>query len=189
MFLIPFAIVVVILGKVHRVMAKLLAPLAGLLPLDTIVGFAEADLLAVIAIVIVCFVAGLMSKSRLASRLVESLESGLLQFVPGYIFIKGLTGGLAGDNEENQMAPVLARFDDSWQVAFRVEQLADRRVVLFIPGAPNTWSGSLVIMDEERIQPLTQTMASAIRNLSSLGRGSDELLSEADVNAKSKTRG
>ena len=189
MFLIPISICVLILGKAHKVMVKLAAPLADWLPIDTVGGVAKANLLAVIAIVVVCFVAGLLSKSRLASRLVESLESGFLQSIPGYTVIKGLTGGLAGDDEENQLTPVLARFDDAWQVAFRVEHLADGRVVLFMPGAPDPWSGSLMIMEEERVQPLDRTMAAAVRNVRALGRGSSELLSIETIDEKGKTPG
>ncbi len=183
-FLIPITICVLILGKAHKVMVRVATPLAEWLPLDTIGGIAKANLLAVIAIAVFCFMAGLLSKSLLASRLVESLESGYLQSVPGYAFIKGLIGGVIGDAEENQLAPVLARFDDVWQVAFRVERLADSRVVLFIPGAPDPWSGSLLIMSEERIQPLDRTMSAAIRNLKTLGQGSSELLSAVIIDEK-----
>ena len=177
LFLLPVSVCVLILGKAYRVMVRLAAPLADWVPVDTVGGIAKANLLAVIAIVAVCFAAGLLAKSRFASRLVEKLESGFLQSIPGYTFIKGLTGGLAGDDEEEQLAPVLAKFDDAWQVAFRVEHLTDGRVVLFIPGAPDPWSGSLLIMDEERVQPLDRTMAATVRNLRALGRGSGELLS------------
>jgi uncharacterized membrane protein len=61
-----------------------------------------------------------------------------------------------------------------------VEHLADERVVLFIPGAPDPWSGSLMIIDEESVRPLDQTMAAMVRNLRALGRGSSELLSVGD---------
>jgi uncharacterized membrane protein len=188
-FLLPISILVLILGKAYQIMVKLSAPLASWLPIDTIGGIAKANLLAVIAIIVVCFVAGLFSKSRLASRLVESLESGVLLSVPGYTFIKGLTSGLAGGDEENQLAPVLVRFDDYWQVAFRVERLADGRVALFIPGAPEPSSGSIVIVDEERVQPLKRTMAEAIHNIRGMGMGSGALLSAGDMNAKGKTNG
>jgi uncharacterized membrane protein len=117
------------------------------------------------------------------------LESSFLQSIPGYTFIKGLTGGLASDDEENQLAPVLARFDDAWQVAFRVERLADGRVVLFIPGAPDPWSGSLSIMSEERVEPLDRTMAAVVRNIRALGRGSSELLSTGTIDEKGETPG
>jgi uncharacterized membrane protein len=151
--------------------------MADWIPVDGVGGIAKANLLALVALLVVCFVAGLFAKSGFASRLVEKLESGFLQSIPGYTFIKGLTGGLTGDDEEEQLAPVLARFDDAWQVAFCAERLADGRVVLFVPGAPDPWSGSLMIMDEERVQPLDRSMAATVRNLRALGRGSSELLS------------
>jgi uncharacterized membrane protein len=177
LFLIPISICVLIIGKAYKVMVRLAAPLADWLPIDTVGGIAKANLLAVIAIVAVCFAAGLLSRSRLASRLIESLESGVLHSIPGYTFIKGLTGGLAGDDEETHLAPVLARFDDAWQIAFQVEHLSDGRIVLFIPGAPDPWSGSLMIMSDDRVQPLDRTMAAAVRNIRALGQGSSELLS------------
>jgi uncharacterized membrane protein len=189
LFLIPISICVLILGKAHKVMVRLAAPLADWLPMDTVGGIAKANVLAVIAIVVVCFVAGLLSKSHLASRLVEWLESCFLQSIPGYTFIKGLTGGLTGDDEETHLAPVLARFDDAWQVAFQVERLSDGRVALFIPGAPDPWSGSLMIMSEERVQPLDRTMAAAVRNLRALGRGSSAFLSTATIDEKGRTFG
>jgi uncharacterized membrane protein len=188
-FLIPIAVVVVILGKVLGVMVKLTAPLADLLPLDTFAGVAVVNLLAVIVIVLICFVAGLISKSRFTSRLVESLDSGLLQFVPGYAFFKGLTGEMAGKSEETQLAPVVVRFDESWQIAFRVETLADRRVVLFLPGAPDAKSGSIQIVEEERVQPLNQTMSATVRHLKALGRESSKFFSAEDRDAKGKTNG
>ena len=175
LFLIPISICVMVLGKAYKVMTRLAEPLANWLPVDTIGGMAKANLLAVIVLVVVCFVAGLFSRSRLARRLVEKLESGFLQSMPGYTFIKGLTGGLAGDDDQ-QLAPVLARFDDAWQVAFHVEDLSDGRVVLFIPGAPDPWSGSIMIMNEDRVQPIDRTMSAAVRNLRGLGRGSGAFL-------------
>ena len=92
-FLIPISICVLILGKAHKVMVRLAEPLADRVPIDTVLGVAKANLLAIIAIVLVCFLAGLLSRSRLVSRWVESLESGILYSIPGYTFIKGLAGG------------------------------------------------------------------------------------------------
>ena len=188
MFLIPISVVVLILGKVYHLMARIAAPLANWIPIDEVGGIAKANLLAIIVMVLVCFLAGLASKSRLAARLVDSLESGLLQFIPGYAFFKGMTGTVAGDHDQAQLAPVLARFDDSWQVAFQADKLADGRVVLYIPGAPNPWSGSLVVVSEGRVQPLDRTMAAVVRNLRALGRGSGELLSTGE-DTKGKTHG
>lgn len=176
-FLVPISVAVLILGKTFTMMSRLAAPLAGWLPVDSIGGIALANLLAVVAIVAVCFLAGLIAKSRLATRLVGSLESRVLYSLPGYAFIKGLIGGLTEDDADGSLTPVLARFDDTWQIAFRVEDLSDGRIVLYIPGAPDPWSGSLNVMAPDRVEPLGLTMAAAVRLLRTLGRGSSDLLS------------
>jgi uncharacterized membrane protein len=175
-FLVPIIIVVIIVGKAFAIMTKLASPLAAWLPIDSVGGIALANLLAAAAIVVVCFVAGLVARSPFAVRTVESLESGVLSVIPGYAFIKGLTGSLTGGEEEKELAPVLARFDDAWQVAFQVERTADGRVVVYIPGAPDPWSGAVFVMTADRVEPLERTMAAAVRNIRSLGRGSAELL-------------
>jgi uncharacterized membrane protein len=183
-FLVPISVLILIFGKAYKLMVRVSEPLSRWLPVETIAGIAKANLLALIAIILVCFVAGLLYKSRIMSRLVRSLESGFLNLIPGYIFIKGFTDGLVDDDEEH-LTPIMVRFDDAWQVAFQVEVLADNRVVLFLPGAPNPWSGSIMIMSEDRVQPIETTMAGAIRNLRSLGRGSRELLSTVIIDKNS----
>ena len=39
------------------------------------------------------------------------------------------------------MTPVLITLDDYEQMAFEVERTAGGKVVVYLPGAPNSWSG------------------------------------------------
>ena len=175
-FLVPVIVLVMILGKAYAIMAKIAAPMAEWIPVDAVGGIALANLLAIAAIVVICFGAGIVAKSSVVSKWVDSLESNVLISIPGYTFIKSMTGGLVGDDGDQQLTPVLARFDDAWQVAFQVEVLPDGRSVLYVPGAPDPWSGSLLVVAGDRIEPLGVGMAAAVRNLRGLGRGSSEFL-------------
>jgi uncharacterized membrane protein len=181
MFLVPAIIAVMILGKAFGIMSRLAAPLANWIPIDTVGGIALANLLAVIAIVVVCFVAGLIARSSRVTRTVESLESKVLSSIPGYAFVKGLLEDLTGGGGEGSMIPVLARFDDARQVAFQVERIPGGEVVVYIPGAPDPWSGGLFVMEQERIEPLDLTMAAAVRNIRALGRGSSKVFCKNTV--------
>jgi uncharacterized membrane protein len=69
------------------------------------------------------------------------------------------------------MKPVLAKMDDASQLAFEVERLQDGRVVVYVPGAPDPWSGGVLVMTEDRIEPLPISMVAAVQNLRALGRG------------------
>jgi uncharacterized membrane protein len=70
------------------------------------------------------------------------------------------------------MRPVLGRFDDSWQLAFGIECMAEGKVVIFLPGAPDLWSGSVCVLTEDRITPLDLTVKSAADIMKRLGKGS-----------------
>jgi len=175
-FLVPIIVVVAILGKAHRLMAALAAPLAAWIPIDAIGGVALANLLAVAAIVVLCFAAGLVARSSTAVRAVQSLESGFLTSIPGYGFIKGMTEGLAGREGSEALKPVLAKFDDASQVAFEIERNPDGRVVVYVPGAPDPWSGAVFVMTADRVEPLEASMHAAVKNIRTLGRGTSRLL-------------
>lgn len=175
-FLMPFAFVMLVLGKVLKWTAAVAEPLTRWIGSDSIAGVARADFVAAAAIVGLCFVAGLVAKRPRTGRVRRRLEAGFLTSVPGYGVIKGLTEGLAGVQDPDTMKPVLARFDDAAQVAFEMGRASDGRVVLYVPGAPDPWSGGLLVMAADRVEPLDITLPAALRSFRALGRGSEELL-------------
>jgi uncharacterized membrane protein len=111
-----------------------------------------------------------------AGKLVHILESYILSHIPAYAFVKGMTASVAGAEDGKGMTAVLARLDDYSQIAFEIERLEGGNVTVYLPGAPNPWSGSVCIMTEDRIQPIDASMMSAVQNIRHLGRGSGELL-------------
>ena len=175
-FLVPIIVIMAILGKAFRLMAALAAPLAAWIPIDSIGGVALADLLVVATLVVLCFAAGLVARSSAAVRAVQSVESGFLTSIPGYGLIKGMTEGLAGREGSQALKPVLVKFDDASQIAFEIERNPDGRVVVFVPGAPDPWSGAVFVMTADRVEPLEASMPAAVKNIRALGRGTTRLL-------------
>ncbi len=175
-FLVPLTVLAMILGKTVGFLSKLAAPFAAWVPLDTVAGVALADLIAIAAIVLLCFLAGLVARSGVVTRFVNSLESRFLFSIPGYSFVKSLTGSLAGVEDDTSMTPILAKFDDASQVAFKIESLPGGQVVVYVPGAPDPWAGSLFVMEAERVEPLDRSLNEAVKNLRALGAGSSDFL-------------
>ena len=175
-FLVPVIVLVAVVGKALELMKLAAVPLAAFVPVDSVAGIAIANLLAAVGILLLCFLAGLAARTRLAARVVEGIESGFLMKIPTYTFVKGMTASFSSAEGETELAPVLAKFDDAWQVAFEVERQPGRKVAVYVPGAPNPWSGGVFLMDEERIERLEIPMAAAIQNVRRLGRGSNALL-------------
>jgi uncharacterized membrane protein len=172
LFLFPIVFVVAILGKALEVTNKLSAPLAGLLPIDSVGGLAVVKLLALVILVLICFVAGLAARTALAGKFVTSLETNVLGKIPAYTLLKSKAESVLRPEDIGGIRPVLGRFDDSWQLAFEIERMAGGKVVVFLPGAPDPWSGSVCVMTEDRITPLDMTVKSAADIMKRLGKGS-----------------
>ena len=73
----------VVFGKAFDLMSRLAAPVQRFVPLESIGGIAVADLVTVLAMVLVCLLAGLFAMSRVARRFYHRLDA-LLMLLPGY---------------------------------------------------------------------------------------------------------
>ena len=76
------------------------------------------------------------------------------------------------ENAAEDLIPVIARFDDNAQLAFEIERTSGGNVVLYLPGAPNPWSGSVIYMPTARVEHLNMKTHEAIKLIRVLGKGS-----------------
>jgi uncharacterized membrane protein len=180
-FLIPSVIVVIALGKVIgtlKVIAKTLSPIFGV---ESPFGGFVLDLLAFALTVVLCFVAGFIAKHAYAKRMREKLDTILLNSFPGYAIIKGFAENLRQTEQlAGNFLPVLVRFDDYTQIALETYRDSAGRVAIYLPGAPNPWSGTVVYVSQERVQPLAMTLTEAVRNIRTLGKGSIEIAAKEE---------
>jgi len=177
-FIVPIIIIIVIVGKAFELMLKVARPIDKLIPIESIGGIAFANLLALLAILVVCFVAGAIAKSPLAKKLYQAIDTGLLA-IPGYAFIKAHTDSIKlGQAEAKSMQPVLVQFDDNSQLGFEIERLDNGQVVIYLPGAPDPWSGTVAYFSMDRVRKLELSASEAMSNVKRLGRGSQALQKE-----------
>ena len=174
-FLIPFVFIVAILGKAVNIMIVFAKPLESLIPFETIGGIAVINILAILIMILLCFLAGLFSKSTAGKRAFNSLDSKLLTLLPGYAFVKGFAGTVKEDDEGSVLNPVFAKLDDQTLMGFEVERMENGLVAVYFPGCPNTWSGTVAYMTEDRVERLNIDFASANKVLRTLGRGSKQI--------------
>ena len=176
-FLIPLAVVAILVGKLVHVMREVSGILLPLLPVDTHIGTFVLNLLAVLVILGFCFLAGLAAQRAHAKKIVAKLETTLLAALPGYAFIKGFGDNLRRSDEISEsFIPVAVHFDDYSQLAFEIEREPHGKVALYLPSAPNPWSGTVVYVDPERVIRLSITLNEALKNIRMLGKGSETML-------------
>jgi hypothetical protein len=125
-----------ILAKAAGLMMMVAEPMAAWVPLDAIGGVALTNIIAVLAVVVICFIAGLVARAAILRAIVGGLESKVLFKVPGYVIIKGMLSGLQED-DTHKLIPVLATFGDAARVGLEIERLDDGRVVVMVPRSPN----------------------------------------------------
>ncbi|UCH46562.1 MAG: DUF502 domain-containing protein [Betaproteobacteria bacterium] len=176
LFLVPLTVAIVVLGKLFGFMCQLATPFSEWIPLDSIGGIAIANIVTVVLVLLISFVAGLVGTSVWGRQVQQSLEEKLLLIFPRYTFVKSITGSMSAERVNEIMRPVKVRFDDNLQIAFEVERNDEGLVTVFLPGSPDPWSGSVVYFEAERVEPISADYTSIIRSLRSAGRGSSALL-------------
>lgn len=172
----PLVVLLIIVGKVVEVVYSAIEPALGWLPFDSAAGVALAVVIAVAGVVALCFAAGLVAETALTKRFVRWIESAVLSNLPGYGLMKGVGANLLGAEGAEARRVVLARLESSWAIGFAMDTLDDGRVVVFVPGVPNAFSGALHIMDAGRVEPLDVSIRAAIDCLNRLGGNAAEVL-------------
>jgi uncharacterized membrane protein len=177
-FLIPLAFLALVLGKAFQISMMIAEPIDALIPVDMVGGVALATALAVLILLIVCFLAGLLARQARFAVFTQRLDEALIAVLPGYAIAKSMIGGLVqAQDAVSALKPVLVRFDDYSQIAFEVER-TEAAVTVFLPGAPAAWSGSSVFVAPERVTPVDLPPHEVVKELRLLGRGGVEKLGE-----------
>lgn len=186
-FLIPFIIVDVLLVKGFMIMHTLAEKVHTFLPLDSIVGLPFVRILALLFLVGSCFVSGLIAKSSWGRNIQNRIDDLLLQLVPGYAWIKGMTSNVSEEEAAAVLKPVWIRFDDQYQVGFEVERCEEGLVAIFLPGAPDPRSGTLSYVESDRVEGLDLSFGEVVRNIRKLGLGSAAKISQSKISQYART--
>ncbi len=184
-FLVPIIAFIAIIGKALQITVKLAMPLAELFGISSFGGIAATQFLAILILLLFCFLAGLAARTKRAKKFVEYLEVNILEKVPAYALLKAKSQNVLSSKEAQDLTPIMARFDDSWQIAFEVERLQPDKVVIFLPGSPDPWSGSVAIVEAERVTELNLGSLTTTNILKKLGKGAAANLNNPDDFGKS----
>ena len=177
LFLIPLVFIVVFFGKAFQIMKMFAIPVAKLIPYENLAGFIMVDILTVLIILLCCLLAGAIARSSWGRKLSQRLDAALLQTIPAYAWIRGMTGELRDEDAEAVLKPVLVRFDDQQQLGFEVDRNEDGLVAVYFPGSPDPRSGTVSYVTMDRVQPVEAAVAAVTKVQKNLGRGSIALLS------------
>ena len=175
-FIIPIFLVIYLTVKIVVTFRKLVAPLADKINVSFFGEEIGSRVIAVVLLVILCFIAGIFAKAKNATRLKDWVEDHILSNIPGYTLLKGMTEAAAGLDSKNIKEVVLVNLEEVWQIGFLMDRIDDQLNVVFIPSAPNPTAGEVVLVKWDRMEMLDIDEISVIKLYRKLGGDSKKIL-------------
>ncbi|MFZ1413331.1 MAG: DUF502 domain-containing protein [Defluviicoccus sp.] len=172
LIILPIYVAILLLAKTVKGLLGLLAPVASQLP----AGVEFRQIIAILLLIAVCFVVGLVVRTRPGLRVKNAFEHAVLEKLPGYTFVRGLAKRLAGRSEEQTLQPALVEIEDALVPALIVEELEDGSYTVLVPSAPTPMAGSIYILPRHRVHPVDISFTKAIGVFSKWGTGAGEFV-------------
>jgi uncharacterized membrane protein len=162
------AIVLLVLGLVGK-LQQAADPIAG--------RYLHPAIVAVAFFVLTCLVIGLVIRSTAGRRARRMLEALLFERIPGYRLVKAFAGdGPLVQGGGRAMRPALAAIEEGQCPALVMDELADGRLVVFVPGSPAPMSGAIYIFAPDKVVFLDVPLLPFMKAISSWGLGLKEII-------------
>jgi len=162
------AIVLLVLGIVRR-LQDAADPLSG--------HFVHPLITAVTLLLLLCLVIGFLIRSAAGRRTRHTLEQHLFEKIPGYRLVKAFAGeGPLVEHGGRSVRPALAAIEEGQCPALVMDEFADGRLLVFVPGSPAPMSGAIYIFSPDKVTLLDVPLLTFLKAISSWGLGLREMI-------------
>ncbi len=167
----PIYLSILLMAKTLAAIVALLSPVTATIP----AGAQFRQVIAVVIVLAVCLIAGLIVRTAPGLRAKNAFERSVLEKIPGYALVRGLTDRVSGDESEGAFQPALVEVEDALSPGFIIEELEDGRYTVLVPSVPTPAAGALFILPRERVHPLDVPFTQAVKVISKWGAGAGAL--------------
>jgi uncharacterized membrane protein len=174
-FLLPIVLIAWLFQKAMSLAGKLAKPAMALLPESLAGGVIIGALETGLALLIIAFAAGLIARTAIGQRFMLWVENSLIGSLPQFSFVRGIADSV-DDSDHDHVEVVLVPADAGWALGFIFEASDAAIVAVFLPGAPQWTSGSVVFAERANIRPAGIGFPGAIKIMRKLGVGSGKLV-------------
>ena len=142
LIVVPIYLTLLLLGKALKGMVALLGPIVALLP-ERVHHFEQ--ILAIVLVVLVCFVLGLIARTGLGRRAIEVFERRVLERMPGFAMLRSIVRRVSGSSDDAQFQPVLVEIEEALTPpgSVRGQAAGDAGQVRYQRGCARTAAGFL----------------------------------------------
>ena len=178
LFLLPLIVVAALVSQVAPILLEVSTFLHDYLPDTNSISISTIVSAVLALLVILCFIAGMIARWSISQRLTKLFEKNLLLLFPRYAILKDqMADTIGGEENRPDTQSVLVTLADRQMIGFESERSDDgKKVVVYLPGAPDTWAGSTIIVESSQVITLDRTFGETVSIHENMGRGSLEFI-------------
>ena len=171
-FLLPLFVVGMFVVKLVQVAIYVANSLQGVVPIESVGGYGMLVAVGLCSVLAICFGAGIIAKRSIAKQFTEQIEKYLQIAFPRYTIVKDrISGNIGSKHFRSDLNTVwILGIDDSYRIGFAVEGVDQDWVTVYIPGAPDPWSGEVRVIAREKLKWVDVDFMAAMTSLEKLGR-------------------
>ncbi|MEJ2286213.1 MAG: hypothetical protein P8X85_21775 [Desulfobacterales bacterium] len=175
--LLPVLLLYLLLSEALGLIVALATPIADLFPKGTFDEINHPVVMGLILIMGVSFVIGLALRSESGRRLGLWIERTVLGRLPAYKALKNLTTGFTDSGKDGAFkTAVLNSTGGDREIVFIIEDHGNGYLTVLQPWAPTAFSGSVKVINQDRLEVLDANLGDVSRALSHWGVGVRDLL-------------
>jgi uncharacterized membrane protein len=167
----PLWVSLLMLFKAINGALKMLLPIAKLLPQRIV----HEKISAILLLLLICFIVGLLTRTQLGQRLGHWILENILDRIPGFALIRGMTRQFVGNKEETLFQPALVEIEEALVPAFIIEKHMDGQFTVFVSSSPTPMAGAIYILSPERVHPVEVPLRKAMVCVTKWGAGAAEM--------------
>ncbi|MAX56374.1 MAG: hypothetical protein CL537_12855 [Alcanivoracaceae bacterium] len=157
--LLPISIIVFFFRWIYQTVTDMISPFTSVFINAFGLPKFVADWLAVLAVMVLCFLVGTLVATRLGSWLWQQWEENVMTRLPGYTTVREVIAQLMGNSSDSPFSRgevarvwLYGRNVDVSVTALVTSRHADGHVTVFVPTGPNPTSGFIYHVDETLVE-------------------------------------
>jgi uncharacterized membrane protein len=174
--IVPLAVLIVSLGMILQVLLDISVVLKDVLPFPPLINTVIVFAVAAVALLIICFAAGLLVKTAFGHASVEKMHAFFSKHLPLYQTVRDITRNAAGmQGREFDLALIDLHGSRARVLGAVMEELPENRVAAYIPMSPTLGVGQVYVLPADSVQKMDVPIADFAGAISQWGVGTEKL--------------
>ena len=176
--ILPAVVLILIFRWLFNWITDIIQPLTNILAAKGQLQEIVADVLVIAIILAICFVVGVVVRTKAGQFFQENLENRILKLAPGYPTIKSVVQQFIGQKQSpfSSVALVQVFGNETLMTAFITDTHDNGRFTVFIPTGPNPTSGLIFHLKKEYVHAVNVPVEETMRSVIGCGAGSTNLI-------------